>query len=167
MLSAHGRLWLLGASAVAFDLGIQAALVAHQTIVYGIEPGARSRVNAVLVVGMFVGMAAGAALGSMLFARWGWLAVTALASSAAASALLVRLWPAARPVSARVTRSPELAALMSNRGPCIPRMATCAATKSSAAGALRRDRAPRPGDHRYPISTVDSSYPGSVWVPPS
>ncbi|WP_437733535.1 MFS transporter [Sorangium sp. So ce1335] len=96
-LSVHGRLWLLGASAVTFDLGIQAALVAHQTIVYGIEPGARSRLNAVLFVGMFVGMASGAALGSVLFARWGWLGVTALASTAAAGALLVRRWPAARP----------------------------------------------------------------------
>ena len=96
LLSAHGRLWLLGASAVAFDLGIQAALVAHQTIVYGIDPGARSRVNAVLVSGMFVGMASGAALGGVLFAQWGWLSVTVLASSAAAGALIVRLWPAAR-----------------------------------------------------------------------
>jgi len=34
------------------------------------EPGARSRLNAVLFVGMFVGMAAGAALGSVLLARW-------------------------------------------------------------------------------------------------
>ncbi|WP_437316448.1 MFS transporter [Sorangium sp. So ce385] len=96
-LSTHGRLWLLGASAVAFDFGIQAALVAHQTIVYGIEPGARSRLNAVLFVGMFVGMALGAALGGALLAQWGWLAVTALASSTAAGALLVRLWPGARP----------------------------------------------------------------------
>ncbi|WP_437278656.1 MFS transporter [Sorangium sp. So ce375] len=96
MLSVQGRLWLLGASAVAFDLGIQAALVAHQTIVYGIDPGARSRVNAVLVSGMFVGMASGAALGGVLFAQWGWLSVTVLASSAAAGALIVRLWPAGR-----------------------------------------------------------------------
>lgn len=96
LLSVHGRLWLLGTSAVAFDFGIQATLVAHQTIVYGIEPAARSRLNAVLIVGMFISMAVGAALGSVLLARWGWLAVTALASSTAAVALLVRLWPAKR-----------------------------------------------------------------------
>ncbi|KYF69325.1 hypothetical protein WME76_40335 [Sorangium sp. So ce119] len=96
-LSASGRLWLLGASAVAFELGIQAALVAHQTLVYGIEPGARSRLNAVLFVGMFVGMALGAALGSVLFAQWGWMAVTALAASTSAGALIVRRWPATRP----------------------------------------------------------------------
>lgn len=95
-LSGEGRLWVLGASAVAFDLGIQAALVAHQTIVYGIDPGARSRLNAVLLFGMFVGMASGAALGSVLLAQWGWLSVAALASTAAAGALVVRLWPVGR-----------------------------------------------------------------------
>lgn len=104
LLSVDGRLWLLGASAVTFDLGIQASMVAHQTLIYGLDPAARSRVNAVLVGGMFVGMAFGAALGSVLFARWGWLAVTALASSAAAGALLVRLWPAARPSPQPATR---------------------------------------------------------------
>ncbi|MFT3765173.1 MAG: MFS transporter [Minicystis sp.] len=96
VLSAQGRLWLLGASAVGFDLGVQATLVAHQTIVYGIEPGARSRLNAVLFVGMFIGMALGAALGSVLFAQWGWLAVTVLAAATATGALIVRSWPAAR-----------------------------------------------------------------------
>lgn len=45
---------------------------------------------------LFVGMAFGAALGSLLFAQWGWLAVTALASSTAAGALIVRRWPATR-----------------------------------------------------------------------
>lgn len=97
LLSAHGRLWLLGAGAVGFDLGVQATLVAHQTIVYGIEPGARSRLNAVLFVGMFAGMAFGAALGSALLAQWGWPAVTALASLTATGALIVRLWPSPRP----------------------------------------------------------------------
>ena len=92
-LSVHGRLWLLGASAVAFDFGIQGALVAHQTIVYGMEPSARSRVNAVLLVGMFIGMACGSASASVLFARWGWTAVTVLAIASAAGALGVRLWP--------------------------------------------------------------------------
>ena len=98
-LSLSAQLWLLALTAIGFDLGVQATLVAHQTIVYGIEPGARSRLNAVLFVGMFIGMAAGAALGSLLLAQWGWLGVVALATAAAASALLVRLWPASRYVA--------------------------------------------------------------------
>ncbi len=96
LLSTNGRLWLIGGSAVLFDLGIQASLVAHQTIVYSIEPGARCRLDAMLFVGMFIGMALGAALGSVLLARWGWPSVTGLAATSAAGALVVRRWPSPR-----------------------------------------------------------------------
>jgi predicted MFS family arabinose efflux permease len=85
------QLGLLVVSAVGFDFGIQAALVAHQTIVYGIDPPARSRLNALLFTGVFIGMATGAGLGSMAFAQWGWMAVVGLASLAALAALGVRL----------------------------------------------------------------------------
>jgi predicted MFS family arabinose efflux permease len=91
LLSVHGGLWLLAISAVVFDFGVQGTLVAHQTIVYGLEPAARSRLNALLFVGMFIGMAAGAGLGSLVLAQWGWTAVTILATSAAAGALMMRL----------------------------------------------------------------------------
>jgi predicted MFS family arabinose efflux permease len=97
LLPIEARLWLLAIGAVGFDLGVQASLIAHQTIVYGIEPGARSRLNAVLMVGMFIGMAVGSALASLLLAQWGWIAVTTLAMLAALAALAVRLWPAAAP----------------------------------------------------------------------
>ncbi|WP_448188992.1 MFS transporter [Azospirillum sp. sgz301742] len=90
------QLWLIGGSAVAFDLGIQASLIAHQTIVYGIDPAARSRLNAVLMVGVFVGMATGSTLGSQALAAWGWMGVTAVATVAATAALGVRLWPGER-----------------------------------------------------------------------
>ena len=92
-MSVHAQLWLLAITAIGFDLGIQATLIAHQTIVYGIDPGARSRLNAVLFVGMFVGMAIGSALGALALAQWGWMAVTVLATASAAGALIVRLWP--------------------------------------------------------------------------
>jgi MFS family permease len=94
LLSPHGQLWLIGACAIGFDLGVQASLIAHQSIIYGIDSGARSRLNAILFVGMFIGMAAGSALGSMLLAQWGWLAVTALATFTAIGALATRLLPA-------------------------------------------------------------------------
>lgn len=93
-LSPTGQLWLLGIGTVGFDLGVQATLIAHQSIVYGIDPGARSRLNAVLFVGMFIGMATGAILGSMLLAQWGWIAVTAMASLTSVAALVLRLWDA-------------------------------------------------------------------------
>ena len=86
------QLWLLGIGTVGFDLGLQSTLIAHQTIVYGIDNGARSRLNAVLFVGMFVGMAAGATLGSALLAQWGWIGVTGMATFTALAALAVRFW---------------------------------------------------------------------------
>ena len=91
LMSVQAQLVLLAVAAIGFDLGIQATLIAHQTIVYGIEPGARSRLNAVLFTGMFIGMAAGSALGALLLAEWGWIAVTVLATLSAIAALLVRL----------------------------------------------------------------------------
>ena len=96
MLSPRAQLYVLGLSAVGFDLGTQASLVSHQTIVYSIEPAARSRLNAILFVGMFLCMAAGAALGSLCFNHWGWMGVTALATIAALCALVVRMWPHAQ-----------------------------------------------------------------------
>ncbi|RMD01126.1 MFS transporter [Aquitalea palustris] len=89
-LTPAAQLWLLGVGAIGFDLGVQAALIAHQTIVYGIEPAARSRLNAVLFVGIFIGMAGGAIGGSLLLAQWGWLAVTGMSTVLALLALLVR-----------------------------------------------------------------------------
>jgi predicted MFS family arabinose efflux permease len=83
----------LAATVLGFDLGFQSALIAHQTLIYGIDPGARSRLNAVLFVSMFSGMALGAALASLLFAHWGWTAVSTLATGAALLALLVRWMP--------------------------------------------------------------------------
>ena len=95
MLSPTGQLVLIVLSALGFDLGVQASTVAHQTSVYGIEPEARSRLNAVLFVGVFTGMAAGAALGALFLAQWGWAAVVALATAASVGALVVRYWPQA------------------------------------------------------------------------
>jgi len=93
LLPTTGQMWLLGIGTVGFDLGVQATLVAHQTIVYGIDPDARSRLNAVLFVGMFTGMATGALIGSVVFAHWGWSAVTGMAALTSVSAWVVRNWP--------------------------------------------------------------------------
>lgn len=47
MAAAPGQLWLIAVCAVVFDLGVQAALISHQSIIYSLEPDARSRLNAV------------------------------------------------------------------------------------------------------------------------
>ena len=90
-LPVPAQLALIVLSAVGFDLGVQATLVAHQTIIYAINPGARSRLNAIMFTLVFIGMASGAALGSKALESFGWSGVVALASLAAAAGLLVRL----------------------------------------------------------------------------
>lgn len=87
------QLWLLVVGAVVFDLGTQATLVAHQAIIYSLDSQARSRLNAVLFVGMFTGMSSGAYLGSLVLARFGWQGVCVLAALSGVAALLVRMWP--------------------------------------------------------------------------
>lgn len=91
LLPGQAQIGLIVAATVGFDFGIQATLVAHQTVVYSLDPTARSRLNALLFTGMFVGMSAGAALGSLALARWGWMGVVALATVASGASLAVRL----------------------------------------------------------------------------
>ncbi|WP_333850093.1 MFS transporter [Leclercia sp.] len=95
-LGVQGQLILIAVSAVGFDLGLQSSLVAHQNLVYGLEPQARGRLNALLFTGVFIGMALGSALGSQLYTMAGWPGVIALATVTAAVALAIRLGESAR-----------------------------------------------------------------------
>ncbi len=95
-LSMHGQLALLVVATIGFDLGVQATLVSHQTIYYGLDPDARSRLNAVFFTGVFIGMATGAALGAWALAQAGWMGVVGLATLTSLAALGVRLWPPMR-----------------------------------------------------------------------
>ncbi len=91
LLPANGQILLLVVSAIGFDLGVQAALIANQTLVYGLESAARGRLNALLFTSVFIGMATGSALGSIALAEYGWTGVISLATVAAIASLLVRL----------------------------------------------------------------------------
>lgn len=91
LVSPQLQLALIVASTIGFDFGVQATLVAHQTLVFGIDPGSRSRLNALLFTGMFIGMATGAALGSLMLAQWGWPGVVTLATVSSLGALAVRM----------------------------------------------------------------------------
>lgn len=90
-LPAHGQLVLIAVAAIGFDLGLQSSLVAHQNLVYSLEPQARGRLNALLFTGVFVGMALGSAVGSKLYALAGWPAVVTLAVVTGGIALIIRL----------------------------------------------------------------------------
>jgi predicted MFS family arabinose efflux permease len=90
-LPTSAQLVLLALATVGFDLGVQATMIAHQTIVYGIAPEARSRLNAIFMTTMFVGMAAGGALGAQALAAWGWNGIVLLAVASSLAALAVRI----------------------------------------------------------------------------
>lgn len=91
MAALPGNLVAIAVGALVFDLGFQASLIAHQTLVYGIDPGARSRLNAVLIGAMFIGMSLGSWLGGLAMGQFGWRGVCLLAALAAAVALALRL----------------------------------------------------------------------------
>ncbi|WP_190423559.1 hypothetical protein [Pseudomonas typographi] len=64
-------------------------LVSHQAIVNGLDPQARSRLNGLLMTGAMAGMAAGAAIGSFVWAHTGTLGLYGFAAAAALAALAV------------------------------------------------------------------------------
>ena len=98
----HGQLILIAVSAVGFDLGLQSSLVAHQNLVYSLEPQARGRLNALLFTVVFIGMAMGSALGSNIYTLAGWPGVVALATVCGVIALAIRLTESTHITSAPV-----------------------------------------------------------------
>lgn len=91
MLSVLGQWLLIAISAVGFDLGLQSSLVAHQNLVYSLEPQARGRLNALLFTVVFIGMALGSVLGSQIYTQADWEGVVALSTLCGAIALAIRV----------------------------------------------------------------------------
>jgi len=89
MLVFPGSLVALAAAAVAFDLGVQLSMVSHQTIIYALEPRARSRLNAVYVGSLFGFFALGSFLASWIFSSSGWTGVVLLCLASCAAAAIV------------------------------------------------------------------------------
>lgn len=90
-LPVQGQWPLIALSAIGFDLGLQSSLVAHQNLVYGLEPQARGRLNALLFTVIFIGMALGSVLGSQVYALANWSGVVMLAVISSAIALIIRV----------------------------------------------------------------------------
>jgi predicted MFS family arabinose efflux permease len=89
LLLAPGSLVMVVVAVVVFDLGVQLSMVSHQTIIYALDPGARSRVNAVYVGGLFGFFALGSFVATWVFTANGWRGVCLLClASCAVSALL-------------------------------------------------------------------------------
>jgi predicted MFS family arabinose efflux permease len=78
------------AGAVLLDCGLRSAMVANQTQITSVATDARSRFNTVFGAHVWGGNAVGAFLASTALARWGWLAVCAIAMGASCVALLLQ-----------------------------------------------------------------------------
>lgn len=105
LLPVHAQLALIALSAIGFDLGLQSSLVAHQNLVYGLEPQARGRLNALLFTVVFIGMSLGSVLGSKLYVLAGWNGVVTLAVITGALATAIRLLENARILAAERSAS--------------------------------------------------------------
>lgn len=67
----------LGAGVVLLDAGVQASHLANQTVLFGLRPDLRGRINAVYMVMYFVGGALGTTLGTAAWTRAQWGGVCA------------------------------------------------------------------------------------------
>ncbi len=63
---------------IALDAGTQVMQVANQTRIFGLNPGARSRLNTIYMTMYFIGGALGSALAGVAWNRFSWTGVCAL-----------------------------------------------------------------------------------------
>ncbi|KJH67069.1 MFS transporter [Chromobacterium violaceum] len=62
---------------ILLDAGVQVAMVSHQTIIFALNPAARSRINTVYMTGLFVAGALGSAIGGFCWQMLNWNGVAA------------------------------------------------------------------------------------------
>lgn len=83
---------VLGLGVVLLDAGSQSTHLANQTIIFGLNPTLRNRINAIYMVSFFVGGALGTAAAAFVWQRAGWTGVCVLGGALAAAGQLPLLF---------------------------------------------------------------------------
>ncbi|UYP19888.1 MFS transporter [Rhodococcus sp. Z13] len=105
-------LWFL-VGMLVIDLALSLVHITNQSVVYALDPDARSRLNSVYMTGYFIGAASGSALGTAAWTAGGWPGVCVLGAALGLLAALVWLYDrriAARMPGGAVTTGDERAA---------------------------------------------------------
>jgi predicted MFS family arabinose efflux permease len=73
---------------VLLDAGLQASHLSNQTIIFGLDPALRNRINAVYMVSYFIGGALGTVAAALAWEHSGWVGVSVLGAACAGAGLL-------------------------------------------------------------------------------
>jgi predicted MFS family arabinose efflux permease len=84
-------LLLLALGIMVLDTGVQGMQITNQSVIYGLMPEGRSRINGAYMVSAFVGASLGSYLAGELFARFGWYGDCWLGAGLSAAILLPAL----------------------------------------------------------------------------
>lgn len=76
---------------VLLDVGVNAALVSNQHLIFALRPGARSRLNTVFMTAMFIGGSLGSLGASWAYVHFSWLGVCAYGAALAGAGLLLQI----------------------------------------------------------------------------
>lgn len=87
-LAGSASLVAISLGVVLLDAGTQANQLTNQTVIYGLAPAERSRINAIYMVAYFLGGALGTALAAQAWQHGGWPAVCATGTAFAVLAML-------------------------------------------------------------------------------
>lgn len=82
----------IGVGVVLLDAGTQANQLTNQTVIYGLAPAERSRINAIYMVAYFLGGALGTAIAAQAWQHGGWPAVCAAGGAFG----VLAMWPLRR-----------------------------------------------------------------------
>jgi len=81
----------LSVGVIVLDAGVQLSMIANQTVVLGLDPATRGRMNTVFVASLFCGGAFGSAAGGLAWHAYGWTAVAGLGFAMALASLVAQL----------------------------------------------------------------------------